>query len=203
MAHFDRDFLRVLRGLADGSYDEWIRGVEDLCRLRFETFIYIDRDGVVSSTGGHGMPDPRASAKTTDPQGQIAVPPTKQGAEQLNTEPKVTGGAGHTQRNEFSPIDFLANSTSFSFGTPVSSLARDEPLGQPPKLDGSDMSSLLPMEFIMYNDLMTDIGGTTRFFDQDFRSSVLFGSAPAPPVTMEGVGSVQGREFQTSGTMYR
>lgn len=188
--------------MADGSYDGWTPRVEDLYRLQFEAIIYIDKDGVVSSTDGHGRPSPRASVKVTDPQGQINVPPTKQGVEQLNTEPNVTSDIGPIQRNEFSPIDFLASSTSFSFGIPGLSLAKDEPSGQPPELDGNDMSSLLPMELMMYSDLMTDIGGATGFFDQDFRSSVLFGSTPTPPVTTEDAGSVQGGEFQTPSTIY-
>ena len=185
-----RVFLRVLRGLADGSYDGWIPRVGDLYRLQFDTVMYIDRDGVVSSTGRHGRPSTRASAKITDPQGQITTPPTKQGVEQLNIEPNVTNGIGPIQRNEISPIDFLANSTSFSFGIPISSLAKDELSGQSSKLDGNEMPSFLPMEFMMYNDLITDIGGTTRFFDQDFRSPVLFGSTPTPPATMEDAGSL-------------
>lgn len=164
--------------------------------------MYIDKNGVISSTGRLGRSSFRANTEFTDPQGRTTVPPTKQGVEQMNTEPNATSGTGPTQGNGFSAIDFLANSTSFSSGTPISSLARGGLSGQPPKLDGNDMS-LLPMEFMMYNNLMTDIRGTTGFFDQDFRSSVLFGSTPVPPVTVENVGSVRGREFQAPSTMHR
>jgi hypothetical protein len=202
MAHFYRDLLRVLRGLADGSYDGWVPKVEDLYRLQFETVTYIDKDGVVSSTGEHGRPSTRAGAKIMDPPPQMAVPPTKQGIEQLNTEYNGATGVERSQPSGFSPIDFLANSTSFSFGTPVSSRAKYEGSDKPPKLDGSDTSSLLSMEFMIYNDLMTDIGGTASFFDRGFRDSVLFGSTPTPPPAPEDTGSVQGVEFQSPSTMY-
>jgi len=201
-AHFYRGFLMMLRDLADGSSDGWVPRAEDLCRVRFDAVVYIDKNGVISPTGRIGRSSFRASAEFMDPQGRTTVPPTKQGVERLNTKPNATSGTGPTQGNGFSPIDFLANSTSFSFGTPISSLARGGQSGQPPKLDGNDMS-LPPMELTMYDNLITDIRRTTRFFDQDFRSSVLFGSTPAPPVTMEDVGSVRGREFQAPNTTYR
>jgi len=201
-AHFYRGFLRVLRGLTDGSSDGRVPRAEDLCRVRFDAVVYIDKNGVISPIGRLGRSSFRASAEFTDPQGRTTVPPTKQGVERLNTEPNVISGTGPTRGNGFSPIDFLANSTSFSFVTPISSLARGGPSSQPPKLDGNDMS-LPPMELMMYDNLMTDIRRTTRFFDQEFRSSALFGSTPAPPVTMEDVRSVRGREFQAPSTMYR
>ncbi|KAF9643134.1 hypothetical protein BDM02DRAFT_3192157 [Thelephora ganbajun] len=196
-----REILRVLRGLAGGSYGGWIPRVEDLYRLQSEAVMYIDRDGVASSLSGHGRPSTRAGTKITNPLVQTTVPTTNQGAEKLNNEHKGTSGTGPIQPDGFSSIDFLANSTSFSFGTPVSSLAKDEESGRPHKLDRNDMS-LFPMELMMYNDLMMDIGGTTRFFDQDFRNSILFGSIPTPPPATEDTRSVQDTEFRGPNTMY-
>jgi len=199
---FYRDVLRVLRGLADGPYVGCIPRVERLYQLQCETVTYIDRDGVVSSSGRYGGPSTPAGTKIADSPAQMTIPPARQGVGQLNTERNGTSGVEPNQPNGFSPIDFLANSTSFSFGTPASSLAKDERLGQPSKPDGDDMTSLFPMELIIYNDLMTDIGGTARFFDQDLRNSVLFGSAPTPPPAIEETGPIQGMESQTPGTKY-
>ena len=190
MTHFHREFLRILRGLADGSYDGWIPRVEDLYRLQLETTIYVDKDGIVSSTGRDEKPSSWAGAKTTDPRVQITVPPTGQDVEQLNTGRSVTSGIGVVRQDGFSPIEFLANSTSFFFGTPVSSLAKEDASGQPFGLDGNGMSSLLPMDLMVYNEFMTDIGGSMGFFDEDFRNSVLFGSPPIPSLAMKDTGSV-------------
>lgn len=191
MGYFRRGVLRVLRGLADGSYDGRIPRAEDMYRLQVETAIYIDRDGVSSSTGRHERPSLREGPKTTDPPAQMTVPLTKQGAEQPNTECNETSGIKPTQQNVFSPLDFLTNSTGFSFGTPISFLTRDEGSSRPPELDGNDTSPLLSMEFMIYNDLLADIGGTAKFFDQDFRNPALFGSASTPSPEVEGAGSAQ------------
>jgi hypothetical protein len=203
MIHFYRGMLRVLRGLADGSYSGWTPRVEDLCRLQLEAVMYIDKDGFVSSTSGHGKPNTRVSAKTTGPPPRMTAPPTKQGAEQLSAEQNGTTGVEPGRPDAFSPIDFLATSMGFSFGTPVSSPAKGEGSHQPlPNLDGNGTSSLLSMEFVMYNDLMTDIGGSASFFDQGIRDSVLFGSTPTPLSASEDTGSVQGMGFQSPDTMY-
>lgn len=198
MMHFYRGMLRVLRGVADG----WTPGVEDLCRLQLEAVVYIDKDGFVSSTSGHGKPNTRVSAKITDPPPRMAAPPTKQSAEQLSDEQNGTTGVEPTRPDAFSPIDFLANSMGFSFGNPVSSQAKGEGSHQPPNFDGNGTSSLLSMEFMMYNDLMTDIGGSASFFDRGIRDSVLFGSIPTPLSASEDTGSVQGMGFQSPDMMY-
>jgi len=191
--------LRILRGLADGSCDGLKVG--DLYRLQFETVMYIDKDGVVSSTSGYWGPGTRAGTKFKDAPAQLTVPLAEKGAEQLNTEYKETSGVKPVQPNEFSPIDFLAKSTSFSFGTPPSSLTKDEGSNQPSRVDGSD-TSLLSMGLMVYNNLVTDIGGTTRFFDQDFRNSVLFGSTPTTgPPAPEDTRSAQGMESQSPSAM--
>ena len=183
--------------MANGSYDGWTPRALDLYRLQFETLISIDKDGIISSAGGPGRPSTRASSKITDPPPQTTIPPTEQGAGQLNTECNGTTVVEPTQLNGFSPIDFLANSTSFPPRAPVSDQVKCEGSDQPPELDENDAPSLLSMEFMVYNDLMTDIGGTARFFDKNFRNSVLF--EPTPP---EDTGFVQGMGFQTPGTVY-
>lgn len=189
MAHFHRSILRVLRGLTDGSYEGWIPRAEDLYRLQFEKVVYVDKDGVVSPTDGHGGPSPQAGTNFMDP--------SAQGMEQPNTKWDAKSGTEPILRDGFSPIDFLANSMLFPFGTSMSS---KEESGWPPKLEGNGTSSLLPMELMIYNDLMTDIGGTARFSDQDFLNPPLPGSTPTPSVTMENTGPVQGNP--KLGTMY-
>ena len=188
--------LTLLRGLTDGSYDGWTPRAFDLYRLQSDTIIYVGKDGAVSSVSGHRGPGTKAGEKIATPQPQVTVPPVSQGDEQLSTEFHGAIDVEPAQPNIFSPINFLANSTSFSFRTPVSDRVRDEGFDRPPRLDGND-PSLLSTEFIVYNDLMTDIGGTARFFDQDSRNSALFGSIP-PGDT----GSVQGIGFQTPSMMY-
>ena len=188
--------------MADGSYAGCIPRVERLYQLQFETVTCIDRDGVVSSSGRYGGPSTRAGAKTADSPVQITVPPARQGVEQLNAERNGTSGIKPNRQKGLSPIDFLANSTSFSFGTPTSSLAKGDGSGQPSNFDRNDMTPLFPIEFMMYNDLMTDIGETARFFDQDSRNPILFGSIPTPSPAMEDPGSVQGMESRASGTKH-
>jgi len=182
MARFHRGILRTLRGLNDGSYEGWTPSIEDLYRLQHENVVYIDKDGVVSPTGTHGGPRPRAGTNLTDLSARAA--------EQQNTECNVTSGTGPIRRDGFSIIDFLANSTIFPFGTPISSLDTKRPAWSP-ELDGNGASPLLPMELMIYNDLMTDTGETTGIFDQDFLNPASSGSTPTPSVTMENTGIVQ------------
>ena len=202
MVNFHRHVLRALRRLADGSYSGSMPRALDLYQLQFETVVCVDKDGVASSTGGHGRSSTRAGAKVTSSPPQTTVPPTRGGVERLNTECNGATGVGSTQPDGFSPIDFLANSTGFSFGIPVPNQTNDKGPDQLPTFDENDSSSLLSMEFMIYDDLVADIGGTARFFDQDFRNSVLFGSTPPPPVSGDA-GSAQGIGIQTPSQMYR
>ena len=201
MVNFHRHILRVLRGLADGSYIGSTPRASDLFRHQFETVVYIDKDGVASSTGGRGRPNTRAGAKFTNSPPQTTVPPTKRGDGQLNTGYNGPTGIRPPQPDVFSPIDFLTNSTGFPFGIPIQDQAQGKVPDQPPKFDGNDTSPLLSMELMIYDDLMTDIGGTARFFDQDFQNSVLFGPTPPPPAPGDN-GSVQHVRFQTPNQMY-
>jgi len=151
----------------------------DLYRLQFETVVYVNEDGVASSTSGHGRSSTRTGTKT-------------QNSPQMAAPSDVP-----TQPSGLSPLEFLTNSTGFPFGIPVPDQAKDKGPDQSSKVDGDDASSLLSMELMIYDELMSDIGGTARFFDQDFRNSVLFGSTPP-----EDTGSVQGMGIQTPGQTY-
>jgi len=187
--------------LADGSYSGSIPRASDLY-LQSETVVYIDKDGVASSTDGHGRPSTRAGAKiTSSPQATVPLPPAKRGDERLDTEYDEPIGVDPPQPDVFSPIDFLANSTGFPFGIPVPDQAQGKGPDQLPRFDRNDASSLLSMELMIYDDLMTDIGGTARFFDQDFRNSVLFGPTPPPPAFGD-TGPIQDTGVQTPNQMY-
>ena len=167
--------------MTDGSHGGWIPRVEDLFRLEFETAVYVGSDGVASSMDIYGKPTPWVGTKIVDPQAGITIPSTETTTEQLDTTGyNPLSGTGPTRQNRFSPMDFLGNPTSFSLGTHVSSLDKDETLGQPP-----DMPSLLRTELTMYNNLMMDIGEATRFLDQgDIRNTPLSGSTP--PFVVDG-----------------
>ena len=94
-------------------------------------------------------------------------------------------------------MDFLANSTGLAFGAPTSTLAEDEGLGQRGGIGENGDPPVLPIELMIYNNLMMDIGGSAGFFEQDFLNSVLFGSTPPLLATGEDTGPVQGVEYQT------
>ena len=198
---FYRAVLKVLRGLADGSYSGPTPRASDLYRHQFEIAVGIDKNGVASSVGGHGRPSTCAEATITNSPPQTTVQPTKRGVERLNAEYNGPVSVDPAQSDIFSPIDFLASSTGFSFGIPAPIQAKDKGPDQLPRFDGNDASSLLSMELMIYDDLMTDIGGTAKFFDQDFRNSVLFGSTPPPPA-LGDVGSIHDTGIQTPSQMY-
>lgn len=185
-SNFYRNLIRVLRGLADGSYGGWIPRAEDLYRLQNEAVMYVDRHGFASAPPGHEGPWTR----TVDPLGQAITSPVKLRREQQSTEYSGTNGVEPTQLNEHSPMDFLAGSTGFSFGTPVSTLVNDGGLGQPPGLNPNDDPPVPWTEFMTYNDFLMDIGRTARFFEEDFLNSVLFELTP-PPFAMNDASPVQ------------
>ena len=162
--------------MSDGSHGGWIPRVEDLFRLEFETIVYVGRDGVASSMDQYGKPVPWAGTKIVDPQTGMTIPSTETVTEQLDTTGyNMLSGIGPMRQNRFSPMGFLGNPTSFSLGIQVTSLDKDETLGQP-----LDMSSLLRTELAMYNNLMMDIGEATRFFDQEeIQNAPLSGSTPS------------------------
>jgi hypothetical protein len=127
-------------------------------------------------------PSTRIGTNTTGSPVQTTVPSTRQGFEQPTTGSNGTSGTEPTQTKQFSPLDFLANSASFSLGIPASTLTEHEGLDQLPRPDGNSRSSVLPMELMIYNDFMTDIEGTARFFEQDFLNSILFEATPTSPL---------------------
>ena len=184
--------------MADGSHGGWIPRLEDLYRVEFQTALCIDRDGVASSMGRYGRPTPWTGTKMGDPQAEVTTPSTETVIKQLDTaRSNTTSGIGPMLQNGFFPMDFLSNSAGFSLGTQVSPPDKHETSGQP-----LDMPSLLRTELTMYNNLMTDIGEATRFFDQEYiRNRSLPGSTP--PLSMEHSGSIQGWEFQTPETVSR
>ena len=103
-------------------------------------------------------------------------------------------GYGAIQPGDLPPADLLANCPDFHDGSEMSSPSE---FSSPSKSSGAfetngvvggvegahikeDPSSLLPMGLMIYNDLMMDIEGTTRFLGQEFQDSVLFGPTSTP-----------------------
>lgn len=191
--HSYRNLLKVIRGLADGSSGGWVPRAEDLYRLQIEAVMYIDKDGFASPPTGLRT---RTGMKIVDPLAQATVSPTEPGHEQLSNEGDGIGDVRPTLPDVFSPVDLLARSTGLAFGSPASPLA-EEGLDQPTGINGNNEPPALPIELMMYNDLMMDIGGPVRFFEQDWLNSVLFGSTLA----MEDPGSAQGTEVQLPTTI--
>lgn len=199
IAYFRRNLLRVLHGLANDSSGGWIPRVEDLYRLQIEAVTYIDKDGFASSPAGDGRLRSRTGTKIADPFAHMSNSPTESGHEQLSTEGNGVSTAEPPQPNVngFHPMDFLANSTGLAFGAPTSALAEGGGLGQRGGIGENGDPPVLPIELMIYNNLMMDIGGSAGFFEQDFLNSVLFGSTPPLLATGQDTGPVQGVEYQT------
>lgn len=189
-AYFRRNLIRALRGLADGSYNGWTPRVEDLYRLQNEAVTYVDKDGFAASPAKHKGSSARTS-EIVDNLAQITVPPAKPRCEQLSTEYNGTETIEPIQPNVFPPMSFLVDSTSSPFGTPASTMATDYGLDRPP--DTNDELQVPSTAFMTYDDLMMDIGRSTRLFEEDFLNSILFGPTPMPLAMdtgpIEGVGS--------------
>ena len=187
----------MLRGLTDGSYGEWVPRVEDLYRLQLEAIMHVDKNGFASSPTGHGGLRSRTGTRIVDPLASMTMKP---GSKQPNTGGSGSSPAEPTQLEEFSPIDF-AKSTLFPFGIPgVSTLAEGEGLGQPlGGSHGNNDSSILPVELVLYNDLMMNIGESAKFFEKDFMDSLLLGSAPL--LGMEGASAGLGTGFTAPNTV--
>ena len=176
-AYSYRTLVGIIRGLASGSHDGWTPKVEDLYQLQIKTMMYVDKDGFASSLNGYGKLRARAGAGIVDPPAKTIVPFTRQG--EPDAEYNLATDIEPNQPNRFSPIDFLTNSMGFSFAAPASTLAKDEELDRFRDSDRNGQPLVLPMDFMIYNDFMMDIGDTARLFERDFLNSVLLESTPA------------------------
>jgi hypothetical protein len=174
--------------MIDGPFVGWKPTSEVWNQMKFGLTLYVDKDGVVSSTESYGKSDPlREQTENDDP-----------GALRRTSRMDEPAVYGVVQPGDLPPADFFANRRRLygSYAVP-SSLG----FGRPDETNGSigvdgvsggangthiagDSSSMLPMELMIYHNLMMDIEGTTRFLGQEFQDSILFGntsaSSPAP-----------------------
>lgn len=220
-----RDILRALRAMTDGPYMGWKPTTDDWYRIRFGSVLYVDKDGLLSSieTNRGARPKFRASGKHDKDAQPPPSDPRRQtypmGGPMGNDDPGalrqmfgIGGAAG--QPEDLPPADFYMNSPSFSDSSATSSPSEfggptgtDEIHGisggiNEARIKGGDSSSMLPMELMIYNDLMMDIGGTARFLGQEFQDSVLFGSTPTSSPVPAGQCPGQGPKPQLPNSMY-
>ena len=209
------------------TYEDWYQ-----IKLEFGTPLFVDRDGLLSSMeinrGAHQKfranegYDRGASSPTSETRRQTYPMGGLMGNDDhgaLRQMLGMGGSAGHTgiPPGELPPTDFFMNSPNFSDGSVTSSLSGfSESSGTSrtngtsgfysevngPYITGGDSSSMLPIQLMIYNDLMTDIEGTARFLGQEFQDSVLFGSAPASTPASVGQYPGQGPRPQSPSMMY-
>lgn len=195
--------------MTDGPYSGFQPTSDDWQRMKFCTVLYVDKDGILSpgKTRHDDSPKPRDSygfgqdssfqnlgyfGKTHPP----GAPTQNNDRETLPRTPEMEGPAGYgaIRPGDLPPAEFFAN--HFSEDSVMSSSSGVSSPGDTHgtiRLGGisegtnranaaGDTSSILPMELMIYNNLMMDIEGTTRFLGQEFQDSILFGpmSSPAP-----------------------
>jgi len=214
--------------MIDGPYKGWKPTPEDWYRIKFGRVLYVDKDGIPSSTGidRRGFPtDERynqdVSSPTSEPYQEThptAGPTEGDGSETLRQMLGAGGLAGYRGIQPGGPpqADSFVNSLSFSDGPVTSSPLGSSGLGETNGrkvidgisggIDGAritgDSSSVLPMELMIYNDLITDIEGTARFLGHEFQNSVLFGPTPTSSPAPAGLYPGQSPWQQSPNTMY-
>ena len=216
--------------MIDGPYKGWKPSPEDWYRIKFGRVIYVDKNGLSSST----ETDRRGHSKfrTDDRYPQDGSPPSEpyrethqigrstesDSSKTLQQMLEAGGLAGYSeiQPGGLSPADSFVNSPSFSdrsvMSSPLVSSGSGETDGRN-GIDGvsggvngarimGDSSSVLPMELMIYNDLITDIEGTARFLGHEFQNSVLFGPTPTSSPAPAGLYPDQNLWQQSPNTMY-
>lgn len=215
--------------MVDGPYTGWKPTPHDWYRIKFGEVLYVDKDGLLSSVENNrgAYPKFRANERYKDhssPTSESRQKTRPTGGSMGNDDPgalrqmlEMGGptGYGAIQPGDLPPADFFVDSPGFSDSPAISTPSGLSGPGSPDmtsrtngisegingaRVLGGDSSSMLPMELMIYNDLMTDIGGTARFLGQEFQDSVLFGptatSSPTP------VGQYQSHGPQSPSTMY-
>jgi len=220
--------------MVDGPYQGWKPTFEDWCRIKFESILYVDKDGLLSSTEINRTAYPKFRANdgynrdTSSPTSESRRETYPMGGPMGNKDPGVLRqmlgmggpvGYGAIQPGDLLPADFFVNSPSFSENSvPPSSSGFSSPVGMNMNrtnrtngigegingshITGGDSSSMLPMELMIYNDLMTDIEGTARFLGRGFQDSFLFGPTPTSSPVPVGQHPYQDPGPQPPGAMY-
>ncbi|KAF9646993.1 hypothetical protein BDM02DRAFT_2830777 [Thelephora ganbajun] len=222
-----RGILKTLRAMIDGPNTGRKPTPEDWERTKFGAVLYVDKDGFLSPTpetdrGTH------LKFRTDDGYNQEASLPTPEsyrktypmGSSVGNDDPgairQVPGmdepvGYGAIQPGDLPPPDLFSNPSNIYDRSVMSGFSW---LGDTNNTNGingviggdhgvhieGDSSSMLPMELMIYNDLMTDIKGTAKFLGQEFQDSILFGPTPSSSPTPAGQHPDRGPE--PPSTMY-
>lgn len=189
-----RNLLRIIRGLTEGSHDGWHPNVEDIYRLQVEAVMHVDKEGFASFPTECEKPVDQTGARILTPPARISSLSATQGCERPSTESNDTDTIEVTQPDLLSPIDLLTNAAGFSFGVPASTMTKGREPTKQSDLEGIGEPFVFPMELMMYNDFMMEMGDTGRFFGKDFQDSVLYESAPTPlaAATEDGQGTADG-----------
>ena len=222
-----RDILRILRAMTDGPYAGWKPSPEDWYRIKFGTVLYVDKDGHLSSMETNNQahrkfrPNDEFTQDTPSPTSESRQKTYPMGGPMGNDDPgalrQMLGMGGTIQPGDPPSTDFFVNSPSSSDSSVMSSSSGfSGPSGtngmkgtneigggmNGTYVTGGDSSSVLPIELMIYNDLMTDIEGTARFLGQEFQDSVLFGPASTSSPIPVGQYPGQGPGSQSPSRMY-
>ena len=217
--------------MIDGPYKGWKPTPEDWYRIKFGRVLYVDKDGLSSSMGVDRSGHPKfqtndkynqdGSIPTSEPHretGPMGWPTESGGSETLRQmfEAGALGGYREIQPEDLSLADSFVNSSSSSDRSVTTSPLGSSGSGETNGRNGvdrisrgingarimGDSSSVLPMELMIYNDLMMDIEGTARFLGHEFQNSVLFGPTPTLSSSPPGLYPGQNIWQQSPNTMY-
>ena len=215
--------------MIDGPHSGWKPTHQDWYRIKFGTALYVGKNGVLSpmeiNCGAHPKFRPNEEHKDSSlPTPESCQEMYPMGGLMGNDDPGVLRqmlgmdgptGYGAIRPGDLPPTDFFKN-PSFFDSPQMSTSLESSGLGGPDTPDGvsetsgirgtriagGDSSSMLPVELMIYNDLMTGIEGSARFLGQEFQDSVLFGPAPTSSPTPAGQHPNQGPQPQSPSTVY-
>ena len=215
--------------MVDGPYKGWKPTPEDWYRIKFGRVLYVDKDGLSSSaaidrrghpklrTGGRYNHDGSSPTSEPDRETHAMGGPTESDDSETLRQMLGTGGpAREIQPEGLSPADSFVNFHDFSDRSVMSSPLESSGSGETNERNGidgisrgingervmGDSSSVLPMELMIYNDLITDIEGTARFLGHEFQNSILFGATPTSSPASAGLYPGDGPWQQSPNTMY-
>ena len=196
--------------MIEGPHAGWKPTVEDWYRIKFGRVLYVDKEGLLSprETGRGAHPKPQTNGEHND----LSSSTSESGRETNtmrrpaeNDDPETIrqifsmggpAGYGAIRPGDLPPANIFMRPPSFSESSATSTPPGFSEPGGPDTSRikglssgingahvGGGTSPVLPIELMIYNDLMTDIGGTARVLGQEFQDSVLFGPTPAssPP----------------------
>lgn len=213
--------------MIDGPYPGWKPTPEDWYQTKFESVLYVDKDGLLSPMETNRGPYPKSQTNegykdypppTSESRGETYLMRGLMGSDDPEALRQMFAMGGPTGYGAIRPGDLPSTDFMNSPSSPATSTSSgsSEPGGPDvtnringtngningARTTGGSFSPILPMELMIYNDLMTDIGGTARVLGQEFRDSVLFGRTPTPSPTPADQHPDQDPGPQPPSTMY-